>query len=92
MYKACKAERLYSVTHRMTAPNILLHFMFKKANTLCSLLRDSVEQEYVARNIAYYAKLAQNHEAKWDYYSSELRMEFNMDMLQTFLAPSQNMK
>lgn len=90
MYKPCKGEHLNDITTRMTAPDVQLHFLFKRESSTLSDLRESVK-EYSAPNIPYYTEPAINHEAKWRYFSSELRTEFYFEMLQQFVAPDENL-
>jgi hypothetical protein len=90
VYKPCKGERLYDVTTRTTAPDVILHFMFKKGDNMNSHWRDNVKKEYTAPNIPYYTDPTKNHEAKWRQFSSELRMEFYLDLLQEYAAPGEN--
>ena len=88
IYKPCKAERLNDVSNRQTAPDVKLHFMFKR--NVPNLNRGLVKKEYCASSIAYYNDPSKNHEAKWRLYSSELRMEFYLELLQNFASPGEN--
>ena len=88
LYKPCKAERLNDVTTRQTAPDVTLHFMFKRH--VPNYIRGLLKKEYSASPILYYNDPSKNHEAKWRLHPSELRMEFYFELLQNFASPGEN--
>ena len=51
---------------------------------------DSIKKEYRTSTNPYYVYLAQNHEAKYRFHKSELRMEFYLDILQSFAVRGEN--
>ena len=89
VYKACKAERLYDIPIRQAAlPSVNLHFFYQR--DVPSYIPGLIKPEYVAPNIAYYNDPRENHESKFRSRSSELRMEFYLDIIQNFASPGEN--
>ena len=68
-----------------------LIFLFKKNDVHTKLMEINTKGEYrTPKDMAYYDDTARNNEAKWRIYSSELRMEFYLDMLSSFSSPGEN--
>ena len=88
VYKPCKAERLNDVSNRQTASDVKLHFLFKRH--VSNFIPGLVRKEYSAGSVQYYTDPSKNHEAKWRLSSSELRMEFYLEILQNFASPGEN--
>jgi hypothetical protein len=91
VYVPSKAEMLGNVTSRAAAPNVPLLFLFKKWDHVASEVRNFVKEKYDTPTLnQYYSDASKNTEAKWRFEASELRMEFYLDILQSFAAPDEN--
>jgi hypothetical protein len=86
-YIPAKNERLYDGSVRKQSPDAFLLFMVKNDETKAQGLRGKILSEYRASNIPYYLEAGKNQELKYRLSSSELRMEFYLDLLFDFCRP-----
>ena len=87
---SCKAKRLDNITNQSMAANVCLMFLFKRNDAHANNVRGLVRTEYWTPDIPYYMMAALNNEAKWREYTTELRMEFYIDILQCFAVADKN--
>ena len=90
MYILSKAKRLGSVTNQSTTPLVTLLFLLKKDDTGRAINKDAVLKMYTTSEIPYYLEPSKNSEAKYRLHPSELRMEFYIDILQSFGCAGEN--
>ena len=91
VYVPSKAEMLGNVTSRTAAPNVPLLFLFKKGNHVAAEVRNYMKDKYETPILnQYYWDASKNTESKWRVEASELRMEFYLDILQSFAMPEEN--
>lgn len=90
-YVPSRAELLDNVSNRGTAPDVPLLFLSKRGNKFAEAARELMKARYVmpVTNV-YYWEWGRNTEAKWRSASNELRMEFYLEILQTFSRPDEN--
>jgi hypothetical protein len=82
-----KNERLYDGSARKQSPDVFLLFMVKNGDTEAEGLRGKILSEYRAPDIPYYLETGKYQELKYRLSSSELRMEFYLDLLFDFCRP-----
>jgi hypothetical protein len=83
-YIPAKNERLYDGSARKQSPDVFLLFLVKNDDTEAQGLRRKIPSEYRAHDIAYYLEAGKYQELKYRLSSSELRMEFYLDLLFDF--------
>jgi hypothetical protein len=86
-YIPSKNERLYDGTARKQSPDVFLLFLVKKGDKEVESLRGKILSEYRALDIPYYLKAGKYLELKYRLSSSELHMEFYLDLLYDFCRP-----
>jgi len=90
-YLPAKAERLNNVSNRNQASQVCLLFLFKKESATADVLKCRMKTEYKTPNdLDYYKDPVRNNEAKWRTCASELRMEFYLEILQSFASAGEN--
>jgi hypothetical protein len=82
-----KNERLYDGSARKQLPDVFLLFLVKNDDTEAQGLRRKIPSEYHAPNIPYYLEAGKYQELKYRLSSSELCMEFYLDLLSDFCRP-----
>jgi hypothetical protein len=82
-----KNERLYDGSARKQSPDVFLLFLVKNGDTEAEGLRGKILSEYRAPDIPYYLETGKYQELKYRLSSSELRMEFYLDLLFDFCRP-----
>ena len=86
-----KAEMLNNVSTHATAPDVPLLFLFKRGNAYADEARRRMKGIYTTLvTCVYYTDPLKNNEGKWRLRSTELRMEFYLNILQDFAATSVN--
>jgi hypothetical protein len=86
-YILAKNERLYDGTARKQSPDVFFLFLVKKGDREAEGLRGKILLEYHAPDIPYYLEAGKYQELKYGLSSSELRMEFYLDLLYDFCRP-----
>jgi hypothetical protein len=86
-YIPAKNERLYDNSARKQSLDVFLLFLVKKGDKEAEGLRGKILSEYCAPDIPYYMEAAKYQELKYRLSSSELRMEFYLDLLVDFCRP-----
>jgi hypothetical protein len=86
-YIPAKNERLYDGLARKQSPNVFLLFLVKNDDTEAQGLQGKILSEYRAPDIPYYLEAGKYQELKYRLSSSELRMEFYLDLLFDFCRP-----
>jgi hypothetical protein len=86
-YIPAKNERLYDGTVRKQSPDVFLLFLVKKGNMEAESLRGKILLEYRTPDIPYYLEVGKYLELKYRLSSSELYMEFYLDLLYDFCRP-----
>ena len=90
-YIPSKAEMLNNVSTRGTALDVPLLFLFKCGNAYADEARRRMKGVYTTpQTCVYYTDPSKNNEGKWRLRSTELRMEFYLNILQDFAAASEN--
>ena len=90
-YIPSKAEMLNNVSTRGTAREVPLLFLFKQRNVYADEARERMKGMYTTpKTCIYYTDPCKNNEGKWRLRSTELRMEFYLNILQDFAAASKN--
>ena len=90
-YIPLKAEMLNNVSTRCTAPDVPLLFLFKRGNAYADEARRRMKGIYTTPIMCvYYTDPSKNNEGKWRLPPTELRMEFNLNILQDFATASEN--
>ena len=90
-YIPSKVEMLNNFSTRGTAPNVPLLFLFKRGNAYADEARRKMKGIYTTPVLCvYYTDPSKNNEGKWRLRSTELRMEFYLNILQDFAAASEN--
>ena len=90
-YISSKVEMLNNVSTRGTAPDVPLLFLFKRRNAYADEARSRMKGVYTTpTTCVYYTDPSKNNEGKWRLRSTELRMEFYLNILQDFAAASEN--
>jgi hypothetical protein len=74
-------ERLYDQTARMQSPDVFFMFLVRKGDTKAERLRVKILSEYRAPDILYYLEAGKYNKLMFRLRSSELCMEFYMDLL-----------
>jgi hypothetical protein len=82
-----KNERLYDGSARKQSPDVFLLFLVKNDDTEAQGLRGKILSEYRAPDIPYYLETGKYQELKYRLSSSELHMEFYLDLLFNFCRP-----
>jgi hypothetical protein len=85
-YIPAKTEQLYFGSARKQSPDVFL-FLVKKDDIEVEGLEGKIHLEYRAPNIPYYLEAEKYQELKYRLTSSELRMEFYLDLLYDFCRP-----
>lgn len=87
-YKVAKAERIYNKpTRERTATDVQLIFLFRKGDPQGERFMQSNKPEYKASSVPYYLDSGHFNKAKWMAKTSELRMEFYVDLVRTYCLP-----
>jgi hypothetical protein len=86
-YIPAKNERLYDKTARKQSMDVILLFLVKKGDREAESLRAKIQSEYHAPDIPYYLEAGKYQELKYRLSSSELHMEFYLDLLYNFCKP-----
>jgi hypothetical protein len=86
-YIPAKNERLYDGSAWKQLPDVFLLFLVKNNDTEAQGLRGKIPSEYRAPDIPYYLEVGKYQELKYRLSSSELRMEFYLDLLFDFCKP-----
>jgi hypothetical protein len=86
-YIPAKNERLYDGLVRKQSPDVFLLFLVKNDDIEALGLRGKILSEYHALEIPYYLEAGKYQELKYRLSSSELRMEFYLDLLFEFCRP-----
>ena len=90
-YVPSKGEQLNNVGSKTIAPDVPLLFLFKKENDFAATVRPLMRVKYdTPSDCVYYKEPAKNTEAKYRFSISELRMEFYLDILQSFADLKKN--
>jgi hypothetical protein len=89
-YNPPKAERLDGVTSRSLAPPVILLFLLKKDEEGKVMNEDAVLDSYSTSNNPFYTDYSKNCEAKYRTHQCELRMEFYIDLMQSFAVRGEN--
>lgn len=89
-YFPSKAERLDSVTSRSEAAVVTLLFLFKKGSEHVAKVQHSWMAKYSASSSPYYLEPSKNNEGKYRHHAAELRMEFYLNILQSFAYRGDN--
>ena len=82
-----KNERLYDGSVQKQSSDIFLLFLVKNDGKEAVGLQVKILSEYPAPNIPYYVEAGTYQELKYRLSSSELRMEFYLDLLFDFCRP-----
>jgi hypothetical protein len=80
-------NELYDGSARKQSPDVFLLFLVKNGDTEAEGLRGKILSEYRAPDIPYYLETGKYQELKYRLSSSELRMEFYLDLLFDFCRP-----
>ena len=83
-YVLAKNERFYDGSARKQSSNVFLLFLVKNDDRESVGLRGKIYSEYHSPKIPYYLEVGKYQELKYRLDSSELRMEFNLDLLFDF--------
>jgi len=67
-----------------------LLFLFKRGDKHANDMQKFVKKKYCLADILYYNEWKYNNEAKLRIYAYKLRMEFNLEVLQCFAVPEDN--
>ena len=86
-YIPAKNERLYDRTTRKQSLDVFLLFLMKKGDREAKSLWGKILSKYCAPNIPYYLEAGKYLELKYRLSSSELCMEFYLDLLYDFCKP-----
>jgi hypothetical protein len=86
-YIPAKNKRLYDGSARKQSPDVFLLFLVKDGDTEEDGLRRKIFSEYRALDIPYYLEAGKYQELKYRLSSSELRMEFYLDLLFDLCRP-----
>jgi hypothetical protein len=86
-YIPAKNERLYDGSARKQSPDVFLLFLVKNGDTEVEGLRGKILSEYRTPDIPYYLEAGKYQELKYRLSSSELHMEFYLDLLFDFCRP-----
>jgi hypothetical protein len=86
-YIPTKNERLYDGSARKQSLDVFLLFLVKKDDTEAEGLEGKIHSEYRAPDIPYYLEAGKYQELKYRLTSSELCMEFYLDLLYDFCRP-----
>jgi hypothetical protein len=86
-YIPAKNERLYDLTIRKKSPDVFLMFLVKTGDVEAEGLKAKIRSEYHAPDIPYYTDSGKYSELKYRLSSSELRMEFYLDLLHNLCRP-----
>ena len=90
-YIPSKAEMLNNISTRGTAPDVPLLFLFKRRIAYANAARRRMKGLYTTpKTCVYYTDPSKNNESKWRLRLTELRMEFYLNILQDFVAASEN--
>ena len=90
-YIPSKAEMLNNVSTRATAVDVPLLFLFKQGNAYADEARRRIKGMYTTpQTCVYYTDPSKNNDGKWRLRSTELGMEFYLNILQDFAAASEN--
>jgi hypothetical protein len=80
-YILAKNERLYDQSAHKQSADVFLMFLMKKGDKEAESLRSKICDEYHAPDILYYVEVEKYQEMKYQLCTSELRMEFYLDLL-----------
>jgi hypothetical protein len=83
-YIPAKNEQLYDGSARKQSLDVFLLFLVKNDDTEAQGLREKILSEYRAPDIPYYLEAGKYQELKYRLSSSELCMEFYLDLLFDF--------
>jgi hypothetical protein len=86
-YRPQNNERLYDASVRKQSPDVFLLFLVKNDDTEAQGLRGKILSECRAPDTPYYLEAGKYQELKYRLSSSELRMEFYLDLLFDFCRP-----
>ena len=89
-YFPCKAERLDNVTNCSEAAPVTLLFLFKQGSQHVAKVQRSWKAKYTASTTSYYTDPSKNNEGKYRLHATELRMEFYLNILQSFAYRGDN--
>ena len=86
-YILAKNKRLYDGSARKQSPDVFLLFLVKGDDREAVGFKEIIYSEYHASEIPYYLEPRKYQELKYRLDSSELRMEFYLDLLYEFCRP-----
>ena len=86
-YIPAKNERLYDGSAQKQSPNVFLLFLVKNGDIEVDGLRRKILSKYLIPDIPYYLEAGKYQELKYRLSSSELHMEFYLDLLFDFCRP-----
>jgi hypothetical protein len=88
-YIPAKNERLYDQSARKQSADVFLMFLVKKSDKEVERLRSKIRSDYRASNIPYYVEARKYQEMKYRLCTSELRMEFYLDLIFDLCRPGE---
>ena len=80
-YIPAKNERLYDQSARKQSADVFIMFLVKKSDKEAERLRSKIRREYRVPDILYYVEARKHQEMKHQLCTSELPMEFYLDLL-----------
>jgi hypothetical protein len=86
-YIPVRNERLYDQSAKKQSPDVFLMFLVRKGDTEAESLRAEICSNHRAPDILYYLEAGKYQKLKFRLRSSELRMEFYMDLLYDLCRP-----
>jgi hypothetical protein len=86
-YIPAKNERLYDGSARKQSPDVFLLFLVKNDDQEAQGLQGKILSEYRGPDIPYYLEAGKYQELKYRLSSSELYVEFYLDLLFDFYRP-----
>jgi hypothetical protein len=86
-YIPAKNERFYDGSARKQSPDVFLLFLVKNDDQEVQGLRGKILSEYRGPDIPYYLEVRKYQELQYRLSSSELHMEFYLDLLFDFCRP-----
>jgi len=89
-YLSYKAERLDNVSSQVVVVPPITFFLFKKGEDNVVKGQSSIKKVYSTSDCTFYTNDLFNNEAKYKVHPSKLRMEFYIDILQSFAVRGEN--
>ena len=89
-YFPSKAERLDNLTSRSEAAAVTLQFLFKKESEHVAKVQASWKAKYSASSSPYYLEPSKNNKGKYRHHAAKLRMEFYLNIIQSFAYRGDN--